>query len=353
MFEGIINFIFGKKKISHINLDSESLKNHHKIRAIANENAELKGRLAKYQSEEGKGRESEKDKQEEENVRIELDEQKQELQKKSYPQYFSLKKFFNKTRNTKYKDLGYYSFDRAKKLASFGDIGFSSDGDFVLLSKEGEVLMKMKNLHDIFQSVAGLGNDVKTMKIPLNVDKEGNYVENIMVWQPPEVVPIGGGKFQYASARKRPFYEYLNELRGEITELQIEIEEKEITNTELQKEIDMLKVSQRVAEDSSETSRKEISEIEGETSAIKKIYRATATELSKLRDVNVILEENLNKLESEFEKMRDEAERQGVKLSDDVAMEKIQQIRRELVRDEPEKVQVVEKIVENPQNPKK
>ena len=56
-------------------------------------------------------------------------------------------------------------------------------------------------------------------------------------------------------------------------------------------------------------------------------------------------------LERELEKMRKLAEREGTKLSFERALETIQQIKRGLVRDMPDKeVQIVEKVVQMPQN---
>ena len=352
IIDDIIKFFTPKKRIK-IELDSESVREHNVIKGLANENAELKGEIGKLTAKFGKLRESEKDKEEDEDVRWELNKQKKELERKVYPKYLSLKSFYYKLlRDKKFKkNIGFYSFDRGKKLASFGDIGFSSDGDVVLLDDKGEVLMKMRSLNDIFQSVAGLGNDIATYKIPLNVDRTGGYVENIMVWESPELTPSIDGKFQLTKARKRHLWEYLNELRDKIGGQHQYIEELELTNTELKKDNDGLKVKSRVAEDSSETLREELSENEQSVKGVHRLFRKTERDLSQVRDINIIIEDNLEKLENQVTKLRDEAEREGIKLSDDRAMELIQRIRRELVRDEPTPpTKIIEKIVEKPQN---
>ena len=64
IFEAIRK-IFRPKKVKHIKLDEKSIREHNTIRALANENAELKGINAKLQSKLGQLRESEKDKEEE------------------------------------------------------------------------------------------------------------------------------------------------------------------------------------------------------------------------------------------------------------------------------------------------
>jgi len=336
--------ILGKKKV-HIHLDEESVREHNTIRALANQNAELKAESSKLKSDLSKYQEREKDITKDEDVRIELDKRNRELKQKSYPKYTSLKALFSKYLKDKRfrKKLGIYSFNREKKLDKFGDLGFDSQGFIVLLNDKQEVLLRVRNPNELFQSVGALGNDIESGKIPINVTPNGEYVENLMVWEAPELVPTGSGKFKYATAKKKELYKYLNELRDEIGEKIEKIEELELTNTKLQNKVDELKVAQRVAEDSSETSRAELSENETNVSAITKIYRGMERELAKVRDVNSIIEDNLAKLEEQVEILRGEAERRGVKISDDRAMEIIQQIRRELVRDEPEKVVEIRK----------
>lgn len=341
----IVNFFKPTKKV-HVQLDPDSVKAHNLIRALANENAELKGEKAKLVSDLGKLRESTEDKEDEENVKYELNAQKKELELKKKMPYFSLKAFFNKIfKKKKYRDkLYFYSFDRGKRLAKFGDFGFSADGDFVLLDDKGREVMKMDNLKDIFQSVPALGNDIIDKKIPLNFTRDGEYVENPMVWEVPEITPTEDGKFRYAKARKKPFYDYLAELRAQMGHQQSYIEELELTNTKLQQKNDELSIAQRVSEDSAETSRTELSQAEKDVSAIKKVFRSTERELSQSRDINIVLEDNVDKLRLQLEEMRKEAEREGVKLNFDKALESLLNIRRELIKDEPSKeVRIVEK----------
>jgi len=343
--------LFSKKKVVHIDLDSESVRTHNTIRALANENAELKTEKAKLLSELGKLRKSKKDKEEEEEVKFALNEQKNELEKKSYPKFFSLKSFFKKILTNKEfaKKVGFYSWNGETKLGKFGDIGLGFDGRIYLLDDKKNIIIHGETLHDIFRRIPALHNDLKAGMIPINLDEELGYMENIEVWEAPEIIPTLDGKFKYAKARKRPLYEYLAELRAKISEQQETIEELEMTITKLQEENDELKIAQRVAEDSAETVRAELSQAEKNVSAIERIFRATERELSQLRDANMILEDNLEKLEKQVETLRKEAEREGVKLSFDKALETIENIKRNLVKDMPEKeVQIIEKPTGTP-----
>lgn len=346
-FMRFLQKLLGPKEVRHLELDPESIKKHHEIKSLAYENAELKGELGRVKSELGELRESEKDLKEEDEVKIELDRQSKEIRKKNYPKYFSLKAFFRRLARDKKGDLFFYDFQGSEKLGKFGDIGFSN-GEIVLLDNKRNIITHGKNIQNIFWSVGGLETDIKAKKVPLCLDKDGGYVENPMVWEAAEYLPARDGKFKFSKARKKPFYEYIKELMGEIGEKQEYIEELELTCTGLQKQIDDLAVSERVSEDSAETSRAELGKAEKRVSSIERIFRGTERDLTQVRDINVILEENLTKLESQVESLREEAEREGVKLSDDKAMESIQNIRRELVRDEPEKEI---KIIQAPNQP--
>lgn len=340
--------MFKPKQIRKIELDPESVREHNMIRALANENAELKAEISRRDTEEGKKRIREEDVEEEEKVKWELNKQKKQIEKKEFPKYFSLMGFCRKLYGKNFKDKVYFtSFDGSTRLAKFGDIGIS-EGSLVLVDNENRIVISGKTPNDIFWSVGALDSDLQAFRIPLCMDKGGDYIENIMTWEAPELIPTKGGKFRYSKVRKKPLYEFLKENMATIQDLHEQVEEKELTISELQKENDILAVSQRVAEDDSETSRSELGQAEKTVSSITRIFRGTEKELSQLRDTNNILEENVDKLEREVEKLREEAERQGVKLSDDRALERIQQIRRELVRDEPtQKVKLVKEIQEN------
>ncbi len=347
LFQKFINWLQPKKKTVHIELDPESVKYHNTIRALANESAQLKAEKAKLQAEIGKLRESKKDIEEEEKVKLELNRQKQELQKKTHPEYFSLKNFFKKLLNDKNfrKHIGYYTWDREKKIAKFGDIGLAFNGEIFLLDDKKKIIMHGERLKDIFQSIPALKNDLKSFCIPLNLDKDLGYVENFMVWEAPELIPTEDGEFKYAKARKKPLYDYLKELREQIAEQQETIEELEVVLNKLHQENDELKIAQRIAENSAETARKELSLSEKRVSAIENEFRRLSRQLAEVTDTNLIFEDNIEKLENQIKLMREEAEREGVKLSDRKALELIQRIRRELVRDEP-KIKQIEKIPE-------
>lgn len=335
LWEKILAFLGFRKTIKHIEIDPEFIRKDHLVKAMAVENANLKGELAKYISAEGKRRESEKDYEEEAEVRIELNEKKKELEKKVYPKYISLTKFFRKIISNKAlrEKLGYYSFDSSEKLAKFGDMGLASNGEIVLLDDSGRVILAGKEVKDVFWNIAGFESDFLAERIPLCLDKDGGYIENPMVWEASELIPVGNGKFKYSKAKKKPLYEYIKRLMAENAEKHEEIMELETALTEFQKKMDDLTIAQRVSEDQSQTSQAELSKVEKDASAMSRVFRTTTKDLTQVRDMNMIYEENLDRLERELKKMSEKAEGTETQVSFEKALELIQNIKRGLARE--------------------
>ena len=126
------------KKMVHIPINPDSVQDNPQIKALAYENAELKGKNAQLEGYIAKTKDRDKDKNEEENVKAVLDNQRKEMRLKSQGQVLSLRKFFGKfLRDKKFREkLGIYSFDRSTRLSSFGDIGIAENGDFALFDTE-------------------------------------------------------------------------------------------------------------------------------------------------------------------------------------------------------------------------
>jgi regulator of replication initiation timing len=210
-FNSIVDFIFGKKnKLVHIQIDPDSIETNHQVKALAYENAELKGEISKLRNYVGKIKGRDEDKLEEENVKASLNEQKNEIKLISQGKVFSLRKFYGRYfRDKKFREsLGIYSFDRSTKLADYGDFGITDNGDFALSDKNGNIILRMGKLKDMMQSVGALGNDISKGMIPVNLDKEGGYIENIMVYEAPELINTGEN-LRFAKARKKPVYEII------------------------------------------------------------------------------------------------------------------------------------------------
>ncbi len=324
-------------KIVHVPISPESVQDSTQVKALAYENAELKGENAQLKGHIAKTKDRDTDRNEEENVKAVLNKEKNEIRLKSQGQVFSLKKFYAKFfRDKKFRDkLGIYSFDRSTRLANFGDFGIDDSGNFALFDDQGNMILRKDKLKDLMQSVGALGNDMARGMIPVNMDKEGSYIENIMIYEAPELIQTGD-KLKFAKARKKPVYEIIQQLNDTIGHYASELEEAEGLNIALQNKIDKLTSENRVSDEMAETSRAELSHNEQRLTGIDKAFRTVQRDVFNLQNINAIGEDNIEKLESEIAEMREKAERQGVKLSDEKALELIQNIRATVVNELPD-----------------
>jgi len=321
-------------EIKHVEINPQSVQDNHIISAQQNQIAELQGSLARKTAEESAERESAKDVNEEEIIKSNLKEQEFELQKRSFGKAFSTRQFWasyfgvsmTKAQNpgTKLsKALRYVTFDRSGDIAPFNDIMFS--GNYVVLTtKNNKVVLRTQELKDIFQSVGALSRDISSGLIPINLDSEGGYVENLMLWKPAECVD-GDDGFQYKTARKEPLYKMLQDKADQISELRDRLETEEFTNVELQSKVNDLQSSIKVNQRSAEISNNEKSKMTEKVSEIEKVFMRTQQDLTRLQSISVIDQDNIQKLESQIVKLRAEAEREGSTTSYMDAMNKIEQ----------------------------
>lgn len=363
LFEKFINYLKGQRQVrqglsmedvktSNESPSREEFQNlQNKLEHLSNENAELKTKLAKKEQEKGQQKERAEDKEQEEQVKESLNEQEQEIQKQNQPNYFSLRKFFNQlNRNKKLRDNLYFTdFQRGKKLERFGDLGIAKNGDLVLVNDKGEIIMNVPETTIALQSPPALSNDIETYKIPLNLDDQGNYKENIDNWQAPELVPTIDGKYRWSSSRKAPYYEQLTELMTKVKKLSQEVENLEHGNRQLQDELDRANQELRLREVDSQTSRSELGRAENEIKNVRTAYRDISRELAQSRDTNIILEDDIKRVENELSKMRNKAERKDSMTSDEYQLDNIMDIKTKLVKDQPR--HVVEKQKEQPSEP--
>lgn len=334
-----VNFFSKKKKVVEVPLDATSIKENHTIKALAYQNAELKGENAKLKQQIAQQRESEKDVQEEENVKAYLDTQKKEIKFKSQGKVFSMKSFWAKYfKDKKFRSrLGFYTWDRKTKLATFGDIVFTEKGNVAFLDKNKQLVMPpMSNLSDAVQSPGALATDIMRGIIPMNLDEEGDYIENIMASPVSELIPTEDGKLQFSKVKKAPVYEILKNQGNQIGELLSEVAEKEDLITKLQNKIDKLESERKVYENVAETSRAELSDSEDRMVGVDKIHRRNMRDLLRLQNLNLIQHDENERLTTMFEVMRKEAEREGVKISDEKAREVFERARSTIVNELPD-----------------
>ena len=336
-----IKDFFGKifngttEEVKHVEVNPQSVADNHIIKAQQNQIAELQGSLTRKTAEDSAVREGAKDISEEEVIKTNLGEQQFELQKRSFGKAFSMRQFWAsyfgipiekaKNPNTKLaKALKYVTFDRSGVVAPFNDIMLSGNY-FVLTTNDNKVVLRTQELKDIFQSVGALSRDITSGMIPINLDSEGGYVENLMMWKPAEVMQ-GEDGFEYKTARKEPLYKMLQEKEEQIGEIRERLEAEELSNIELQNKVNDLQSATKMSQTSAEIANNEKSKMADKMSEIEKVFMRTQMDLTRLQIISVIDQDNILKLEKQMVILREEAERQGSTTAFLDAINKIEQI---------------------------
>lgn len=199
-------------------------------------------------------------------------------------------------------------------------------GNLVLIGEGNEILMSNSEIDKIFYNLGSFESDLQAGRIPLCVTPQGKYQENIMMWKPAQLVPIKG-KFQYSHASKKYLYDYLSELNEQLGQMQGELEQRDLSLIELKNKNNELQVALNTYKSSAEIANRDMSLAQKEMSEVSNSFRTISNELAKQRDTNVIYSDNLDKLETQLDKMRKEAEREGVKLAWDDAISKIDELK--------------------------
>ncbi len=325
--EEVWDTLTGKKPVvRHEKLSPESVQTNQTIQGLAFENAELKGEKAALLQELGARRQADQDANEEKIVKQTLIQRNEELQAGTKVNFFSLKKFFAILEKNKpfANNLKIMTWDRKTILSRYTDFGFSQDGDFVLLGENNKVMMKAGRLKDIFQSPSAIENDIMAGMMVINLDNELGFVENIQTTQIQEIVPNGEGGFYYSPAKKKPLYQYVAELQGIIADKDKEIEVLEETSIKLKQENDEIKRANRVLAKAQQMSSAEKSEMEMSYTSLVSMFGETSKELMLLRSYTGTIEEAKEMMEQVVIELRSKAEREGSKLPDEKAAEKLE-----------------------------
>ena len=210
----MFDFLKKKNRIL-INYNSEDLNEGEKLQAVFNENAYLKGKIARINAEIANKKEigKEEDK-EQDKIKVLVQEMDRLREKESNP--ILLSKIFNYTNKSrknpqKYPPIHFTTFDCSKVLGTVDDFCVTADGSFGAISN-GEVIWASKNLNNVFYWVAGLNNLAKNRVIPLSVNSKGQFQPNIQTEEVSELVKMSDGKFKVNKFNKKPLYEEMANL---------------------------------------------------------------------------------------------------------------------------------------------
>jgi len=328
MLEGIKNLFSKLKKnpeqITVATIDPASIRENNTIRFQQNQIADLTGELDRLKSEQGLERESQRDIEEENEIKRDLNEQQRKIDQENFGTFFSLKRFFARyLKEQKFRDNLYFTtFNRSKNIAKVGDIGFCKDG-IALFDEKNNKILTMQKLSDLFQSVSALGNDTNSLKIPINLDENGRFIENIMEYEPAEMYKVDG-KIHYKASRKKPVYDLLAEKDEIINELMTDLAEKEDALDKLQNKVDTLQTITKVSKNSGEIARNEKTKMARSVNEIEEVVGHITGELSKQYRIHEVDEDTISKLEVQVHKLKGEAERSGSTPSFNDAIQKIE-----------------------------
>jgi septal ring factor EnvC (AmiA/AmiB activator) len=235
----MFDFLKKKKKVI-IRYNSEDLDSGEKLQSVFNENAYLKGQLARIKSEIEQKREKGND-EEKEQERIEyLNNESKSLRQKEL-QPFSLFEVFkyqmrSKKNPKKFPPIKFTTFDGGSVLGNVDNFVITPDGGLGAVSN-GEVIWASRDINRVFYWITGLSNFAKNRMIPLCINSNNQYEPNLQTEEVSELVKSSDGKFKINRFNKKPLYEELADLHEEIGDLSGELENVEGTLTEQQKEI--------------------------------------------------------------------------------------------------------------------
>jgi len=320
-----------KVQVHSYPIDPNSIRENKIIRDQQNQIAELQGIVTRQATEEAAQRESERDYSEETEIKQDLNTQRLDLKKKDLGMFFSWKRFFEVYLNPKNKtfrdNLHFTTWDRTHKIARFGDIGTTSNNKLVILDNKGNVILRGAEAKDIFHNVGALGNDVQALRIPINLDEEGGYVENPMIWKAQEYLyNQDTDEMEFTSSKRTEFYKMLQAKEERIGDLLEKLQEKETALIEMQDKIDDLKLSAAANMKSAQISRNEKTKMAQKLSSIEVVFGQTQEDLVKYQQIYTMQEDHNRKLEIQIAKLLKEAERVGSTPSFDDAIEKVSEV---------------------------
>lgn len=307
--------------ISYEELDRENV-------ALKKTVAELNGVVQKQQNKIRTKEQSDKELVEEDQVILDLNQQKESIRQSRYVNMFSLKKFFARYfKDAKFRqELKLTTFDRSTELGKFGDICFSPEQGIAILDENDRIILSGNELTQIFQSVGGIGSDIDARRLPMNLDSEGGYVENLLAWKPAVLRELEDGQLEYISARKEPLYKVIQGKDEQIAELYEKLEISEMMNIKYKNKLDELNLNSKLLEQSNDVARNEKTKMMQKVTVIDKSLANLQADLINSQNITVIQSQQIERLESELTTLLSIAEREHVKTEFVSKIQDLQQV---------------------------
>ena len=290
-----------KKKRIIINYNSEDFSDNEKLSTLLNENAYLKGAIARTLSEK-KAEEEKYEESDKEQLQIKaLHKDKIGLEEKDYPplSLFNILKH-QKDKKTKTK-IKFTTFDGKMDLGEVEDFVIMPDGGFGVVSND-KVIWASNNINHVFYWVNGLNTFARNNIIQLCVNDKGQFEPNLQSEEISELVRTSDGKFKINRFSKKPLYEMVAGLHNDINELNQEIKTSESTLVEQQKEIYEKERESSLHKNRANKIHSELSEALEKVAEIEKANGQIVRQNMALVNLKDINEQIVDSLESAIEK---------------------------------------------------
>jgi hypothetical protein len=325
-----------KPVIKHVTINPESVKENTIIESQQKQIAELQAIITRNVSEKAEERESEEDLREEEVVKYNLNEQDIEIHKKILGKAFSMRTFWAiyfgisddkfKNPNTNLsKKLKYITFDEADTIAPFHDILLSNNSIY-LTTENNKIIHRAESLKNLFMSVNALPKQVENGNIRICLDKEGNFVENVLMTEVSSYTYDSEGGLKYKPACTKPLYKMLQEKDSVISDLSDRLEMEQETTIGLQEKLNDLILSNKSLQASCEIANNEKSKMVAGSIEVNKTFMNMQKDLTRMQLLSIIDQDHIIKLEEQVSILRKEAERQGSTTGFNDAISKISNI---------------------------
>lgn len=311
-----------KKKDVRLTLSEESIGQDENLEHLRNAYLYEKGRRLRAEEKIKQLTEEPEDNRDE--IAKELSEQREEILQKEIGVSASAKKILNI--NVKKDELIHVvSYNRKTDFGILKDIGISPRGLIsIYVRKFNKPIISGANPQEIFRNCAGLRNDAKRGILAINLDSEGNYVENLEQVEVPEVIIDFNKKINILSYDKKPFIERLIDKATEIDDLfhQVKIGEKVISG--ITKELNEEKKKNEVLEEENKSYKCSLSDHLEREKEIMKRYNELTKHMSLLEQDNQLFEQFKKKMESVITGLLD-------KLEDKRALTTIEEAREDIM----------------------
>ena len=188
---------------------------------------------------------------------------------------FSLTKLFaEKLRDNNFE---VFSYNMKKSFGKFDDIIFLEDGRIGVSvidgkDKKRKVVLTGDNLKHIFRNFSGMAKTADRGYLILNLNEEGDYMENILEEDVPKIIIDSNGGINVSSVDKMKFADALVSIEEEKQELYHKVSELEGTLNKILTEHRINELNLKIMENRALSSETSLSDVLTKVIQIQKVY---------------------------------------------------------------------------------